>query len=160
MESILASIKKMLGIVSEYQAFDPELIIYINGAFMTLHQLAIGPEKPFRITGSSETWDQFVGPELEAVKTYVFMKVKLIFDPPENSSVQQSYQDQIKELEWRMNTIAEIEGASSGTGTDDRKSSCRRYVDEKLEGYMKTDDLAPIKETVIDTMFADGGTKG
>lgn len=110
MESILISIKKMLGITSEYQHFDPELIIYINSVFTTLAQLGVGSTTPFKITSSKETWNEFLPDgDLESVKTYVYLKVRLIFDPPTSSYVQQAYQDQIRELEWRMNVTAEID---------------------------------------------------
>ena len=110
MESILNSIKKMLGITEDYKAFDPELIIYINGVFTTLNQLAVGPETRYFIEDEGNTWDEFVYEgDLEDVKTYIYLKVRLIFDPPTNSYVQTSYQEMAKELEWRMNVMVEEE---------------------------------------------------
>ena len=109
MDSILTSIKKMLGIEENYPHFNDELVLFINSVFGILFQLGVGPkEKPFRITGSNETWDDFlVDDQIETVKSYVFAKVKLLFDPPSSSFVLNSYQDLIKEFEWRCNVDAE-----------------------------------------------------
>lgn len=112
MDSILTSIKKMLGIDKEYTHFDPELIIFINSAFGVLFQLGVGPtDEPFVITGEKEVWEDFIdgidGEQLETVKSYVYMKVKLLFDPPSSSFVLSSYQDLIKEFEWRCHVHAE-----------------------------------------------------
>lgn len=109
MDSILTSIKKMLGIDEEYEQFDPELIMFINSAFGILFQLGVGPtDAPFKIESSGESWDEFIQEDqIETVKSYVFMKVKLMFDPPSSSFVLSSYQDLIKEFEWRCNVDAE-----------------------------------------------------
>ena len=109
MDSILTSIKKMLGIEEDYQHFDPELIIFINAAFGVLFQLGVGPtDKPFTISDDGAEWDDFkVGDQIETVKSYVFAKVKLQFDPPSSSFVLSSYQDLIKEFEWRCMVDAE-----------------------------------------------------
>lgn len=110
MDSILTSIKKMLGIESSYDHFDPELIIFINSALGILFQLGVGDDKsaPFKITGKTEVWDDFISnDQIEAVKSYVFMKVKLLFDPPTSASVLSSYQELTKEFEWRCNVDSE-----------------------------------------------------
>jgi hypothetical protein len=109
MESILTSIKKLLGIAEEYTHFDSDIIMHINSVFMILNQLGVGPEKCFRITGSSEIWDDFILDEidLESVKSYIYLKVKLLFDPPLSSSVSDSMNRMISEFEWRMNVAAE-----------------------------------------------------
>ena len=112
-ESILLSIKKMLGLDKDYDVFDPELIIHINSVFGTLHQLGIGPEDQFRISGDSETWSEFDtdGEQVDEVKDYVYLRVRLLFDPPSSSFVLSSFQEQLKELEWRLNVKAdEIKG--------------------------------------------------
>lgn len=110
MESILTSVKKMLGITEEYTPFDPELIMFINSVFTTLKQLGVGPAEGYMIEDESNTWDEFVMEgDLEAVKSYVYLKVRLIFDPPMNSSVLSSFQEMTKELEWRMNVMVEEE---------------------------------------------------
>ena len=105
MDSILTSIKKLLGITEEYENFDQDIIMHINSVFMILNQLGVGPKSGFSINDKSSTWDEFV-PEssnLEAVKTYVHLKVKLMFDPPLSSTVIEAIKSQINELEWRLN---------------------------------------------------------
>jgi len=104
-DSILTSIKKLLGMTEDYISFDTDIIIHINSVFTTLKQLGVGPAKGFRITGKEETWDKFVSNDefLDSVKTYIYLKVKLVFDPPLNSKVTESFQQEIKELEWRLN---------------------------------------------------------
>ena len=112
-ESILLSVKKMLGLDKDYDVFDPELIIHINTVFGTLHQLGVGPEDQFRITGDSETWSEFdtEGEQVDEVKTYVYLRVRLLFDPPSSSFVLSSFKEQLQELEWRLNVKAdEIKG--------------------------------------------------
>lgn len=102
--SILTTIKKMLGLDKDYTAFDEEIKVHINSAFMYLNQLGVGPDTPYSITGESEQWLQFT-PDVEdtnALKTYMYLRVKLIFDPPNTSFVLKSIQDQITELEWRL----------------------------------------------------------
>lgn len=107
--SILLSVKKMLGPSADYDVFDPELIIYINSVFGTLHQLGVGPEEKFVITGDSELWSDFTteGEEIEEVKTYMYLRVRLLFDPPSSSFVLSSFKEQMKELEWRLQCKAE-----------------------------------------------------
>lgn len=107
--SILLSVKKMLGPSADYDVFDPELIIYINSVFGTLHQLGVGPEEKFVITGDSELWSDFTteGEEIEEIKSYMYLRVRLLFDPPSSSFVLSSFKEQIKELEWRLQCKAE-----------------------------------------------------
>lgn len=108
-ESILNTIKKMLGPDSAYEAFDTEIIIHINTALSTLAQLGVGPRKGFRITGPNELWGDFLGEDidLESVKTYIYCKVRMIFDPPSNSFVMKAMEDTCKELEWRLNVAVD-----------------------------------------------------
>lgn len=108
-DSILTSIKKLLGITEEYTNFDTDIIIHINSVFMILNQLGVGPSKCFRIEDKYTTWDEYIteDDDLDAVKTYVYLKVKLMFDPPLNSSLMDSFERQIKELEWRLNVEVE-----------------------------------------------------
>ena len=107
-DSILISIKKKLGVDAGYTHFDDDIIISINSAFMILNQLGVGPDCPFMITGPYEEWSDFIKEgSLEGVKDYVYMKVKLIFDPPSSSFVLDSYKKLIDEFEWRMNVMVE-----------------------------------------------------
>lgn len=108
-DSILNSIKKLLGIDVDYTAFDQDIIIHINSALMTLTQLGIGPVDGYSISNDVSTWPQFIGvyTDLNAVRTYVYLKVRLVFDPPATSFVIASIEKQIQELEWRLNVQAE-----------------------------------------------------
>lgn len=107
--SILTSIKKLLGIEADYTHFDQDIVMYINSAFSTLAQLGVGPTTGFRIEDDQADWNNFVGDrlDLELVKTYVYLKVRLIFDPPQNSFLVDSIKNQISEHEWRLNVQAE-----------------------------------------------------
>ena len=110
MESILTSIKKLLGPEEEYEEFDVDIIIHINSAFSTLHQLGVGPANAFKIQDASAVWEDFIPEDsenFEFVKTYIYLKVKKIFDPPLNASVLSAIEAEIKELEWRLNVEAE-----------------------------------------------------
>lgn len=108
-DSILVSIKKLLGITEEYDYFDADIIMHINMAFMVLYQLGVGPKTPFTIEDASATWSDFMGDstDLAGVKTYVFLKVKLVFDPPQSSAAMEAIKQSIAELEWRLNVTAD-----------------------------------------------------
>lgn len=107
-DSILVSIRELSGPDGAYDAFDTDLLVSINSAFMILNQLGVGPEEPFVVTGTEETWSDFMPTgKMEAVKTYVQMYVKLHFDPPDNSFKVNILDKQLKELEWRLNVMAE-----------------------------------------------------
>ncbi len=109
MESILTSIKKLLGITEEYEHFDADLIIDINSVLSTLTQIGVGPSEGFSITTKEETWEQFLphDPRLNFVKSYVHLKVRLLFDPPLSSAVMEAINRQISELEWRIHIAAD-----------------------------------------------------
>lgn len=109
MESILTSIKKLLGITEEYEHFDADIIMHINSVLMILTQLGVGPPEGFIIQDETSTWTDFVPDtmKIEAIKSYMYLKVKLLFDPPLSSAVMESYNRQISELEWRITSEAE-----------------------------------------------------
>lgn len=109
-ESILVSIKKMLGLDAEYDAFDQDVIININSALLPLQQLGVGI-KGFHVSGEANVWSDFIdyNYDLQAVKTYVYLRVRLVFDPPSSTAVMQMMQEQIRELEFRLNIEAERE---------------------------------------------------
>ena len=109
MESILTSIKKLLGIAEEYEHFDNDIIMHINSVFMILTQLGVGPSNGFSIEDDSATWDEFIleGQNVELVKSYIHLKVKLLFDPPLTSAVIEAMNKNIGEFEWRLNVAAE-----------------------------------------------------
>lgn len=102
-QSILKTIRKMIGPDENYEYFDTELIIHINAAFSRLCQIGVGPELPFKITGESECWTDFIADGYqEEVKQYIFLCVKNIFDPPASASVMNAYKEQIDKLEWLL----------------------------------------------------------
>lgn len=104
-ESILDTIKKMLGIPTTDTAFDQDILVHINTAFMILNQLGVGPVTVYSIEDATPTWVDFLTDSVmySAVKTYVFLKVRVLFDPPGTSFLLESYNKQIQELEWRLN---------------------------------------------------------
>lgn len=103
--SILTSVKKMLGIAEDYTHFDQDIIIHINSVFMILTQLGVGPSDGFFIEDEEMEWKDYNSDssELQAVKTYMYMKVRLMFDPPASSVVMECMKQMISELEWRLN---------------------------------------------------------
>lgn len=104
MESILDAIKTLLGIEEKDLNFDQEIIMHINSALMILTQLGVGPSTGFKIIGDTETWDSYLEDrnDLESVKSYIYLKVRLLFDPPQNSFLVESINKQIEEFEWRL----------------------------------------------------------
>ena len=109
MDSILTSIKKLLGIAEDYEHFDQDLIIHINSVLSVLTQLGVGPSEGFSIEDENATWNDFIPEDkrLSSIRSYVYMKVKLLFDPPLSSSVMESMNRMISEFEWRLNVAAE-----------------------------------------------------
>lgn len=105
MDSILTSIKLLLGISEDYECFDGILIAHINSVFSILTQLGVGPKSGFSITDKTAVWSDFIpeGSNLELVKSYIHHKVKLLFDPPLGSAVLESTNRLINEMEWRLN---------------------------------------------------------
>lgn len=115
MESILTSIKKLLGIAEEYEHFDPDIIMHINSVFMILNQLGVGPDDGFMIEGEDAEWQEYLDDKrlLESVKSYVYLKVRLLFDPPQSSAVIESMNRLINELEWRINVAVDPEESTT-----------------------------------------------
>lgn len=107
--SILNTIKKMSGLDSEVKHFDTDIIVGINSSLSTLCELGVGPNDGFVIYSDSETWDDLLGDRkyLHDVKTYVYLRTRLLFDPPTNSFLVSTIENQIKELEWRLNAKTE-----------------------------------------------------
>ena len=108
-ESILTSIKKLLGVPENYEQFDMDITIHINSVFMILNQLGVGPSDGFSITDKTALWSDFISDnkKLEAIKSYMYMKVRLMFDPPSSSAVMDCMNRTINEMEWRLNAEAE-----------------------------------------------------
>lgn len=108
-DSILNSTKKILGLEEDYTAFDADVMMHINSVFGILTQLGIGPAEGFVIEDDELTWDAFIGadPRLNSVKTYIYLRVRLLFDPPSTSYLISSMKEQVQELEWRLNVQRE-----------------------------------------------------
>lgn len=107
--SILDSVKKVCGISDDYDVFDQDLLIFINGVILELTQNGIGPEVGFTVTDKNSMWHDFIGdfPNPGAVATYISLKVKILFDPPSSSFVIDAYKKQLEELIWRLNIEAD-----------------------------------------------------
>jgi len=109
-DSILKTTKKILGLADDYDVFDLDVITHINSAFGTLNQLGIGPEAGFMIEDDAATWSDFIPDDdlrLNPVKTYVYLRVRRLFDPPTTSFHLEAQDQQIKELEWRLNVVVD-----------------------------------------------------
>ena len=109
MDSILTSIKKLLGIDASYDVFDPDIVMHINSIFMILNQLGVGPATPFTISNANAVWSDFMpdGERLELVKSYMALRVKALFDPSQNSSVAEAQKNAANEFEWRLMVAAD-----------------------------------------------------
>lgn len=109
MSSILTDTKKVLGITESYTAFDQDIIMHINSVFSTLNQLGLGPEEGFEINDDTAEWSDFIGDNrrLNSVKTYTYLRVRTLFDPPATSFLIAAYQKQLEEFEWRLSTVRE-----------------------------------------------------
>lgn len=128
-ESILNSVKKMLGITEDYTHFDPELIMYINGELMHLNQIGVG-SNIFIVTDQSDSWEDFLGTEIDKlplVKPFIAGRVKLIFDPPQSSSAQQALTEQMKEYEWRLNVAVDP--------TVEENAAIKKEADARIAKY-------------------------
>jgi hypothetical protein len=108
-DSILTSTKKVLGIDESYTAFDVDILMHINSVFVTLNQLGVGPAVGFAIEDETTTWDAFLGTDLRLnnVKSYIYLRVRMLFDPPATSYLIEAMKTQILELEYRMNYYRE-----------------------------------------------------
>ena len=108
-QSILKSTKKNLGIDPSYDAFDDQIIMHINSVFSTLQQLGVGPVGGYMIEDDTAVWDDFLAddPRYNSIKTYMYLRIRLIFDPPATSFAIAAMEKQAEELEWRMNVTRE-----------------------------------------------------
>lgn len=116
LESILTSIKKMLGITERYTVFDADILMHINSVFATLTQLGVGPSEGFFIEDDDAIWSDFIpeGSKLEFVKSYMYLKVRMLFDPPLTSAVLDSMNKMASEYEWRLQVAADPVGILKG----------------------------------------------
>lgn len=122
-ESILKTIKQLIGCPDDFEQFDLDLIVHINSAFATLTHLGVGPKEGYRITGADNAWSEFEddAQKLSLIKDYVYIKTRLLFDPPTSGSLMDSLKEQLKEMEWRLymlyDTISEDD--EKGKSDDD-----------------------------------------
>ena len=109
-DSILSSIKKMLGITPDYEQFDLDIKVHINTAFAALTQIGVGPKEGFRITGKDEVWTDYTERQIliDPIKDYIYSRVRLVFDPPTSSMVTEAVKETIRELEWRIQVSVEF----------------------------------------------------
>ena len=103
-ESILKTIKQLIGCPDDFEQFDSDLIVHINSAFATLTQLGVGPKEGYRITGVDNVWNEFEDDpqKLSLIKDYVYIKTRLLFDPPTTGSLMDSLKEELKEMKWRL----------------------------------------------------------
>lgn len=108
-DSILTSIKKVLNLAEDYTPFDQDVIMHINSVFSTLNELGVGPIDGFMIEDKEATWDAFFEGDLRLnnIKTYIYLRVRMLFDPPTTGYHTEAMKEQIKELEWRINVRRE-----------------------------------------------------
>lgn len=106
-ESILKTIKQLIGCPDDFEQFDLDLIVHINSAFATLTHLGVGPKEGYRITGVDNAWGEFEddAQKLSLIKDYVYIKTRLLFDPPTSGSLMDSLKEQLNEMEWRLYMI-------------------------------------------------------
>jgi hypothetical protein len=110
-ESILISTKKVLGVSEEYAEFDLDILTHINAAFGVLNQLGLGPDEGFYVEDENSLWEDYItkSSALSMIRTYVFLKVRFLFDPPTTSFLISAFEEQIKQHEWRINVFRESE---------------------------------------------------
>lgn len=163
-DSVLTSIKKLLGIAEEYEHFDADLIMHINSVFSILTQLGVGPSKGFMIEDKNATWKDFISDEYKyiLVKSYMHLKVKLLFDPPISSAVLECYKTQISEYEWRLNVAAENDDTDpdeperySGSYEVTPKAHQTQTLD--TSGKVLSDDLVIHEVPYYQTSNSSGG---
>lgn len=162
-ESILTSVKKVLGIPEEYEVFDLDLLMHINSAFARLNQLGVGPALTFQIEDKTSTWDEFLqgNNDLSPAKTYVSLKAKLIFDPPQTSFTQESIKQMIDQLEWTLNVAAETPGIHTPVSPIDVAAAVEDYLEDHpvvadeplLEEHLADTTPHPVYDDLVDGEF-------
>lgn len=162
MDSILTSIKKLLGIAEDYEHFDTDIIVHINSVFMVLNQIGVGPSEGFAIKDKNSKWSDFIPDahpvKLNAVQTYMYLRVRILFDPPVGT-VLEAMKQQSEELEWRLNVAAEStfrSTSSGGSGIDYEKLDNLPSINgEKLIGNYDEKDptVKPMKSSDVDDIW-------
>lgn len=119
-ESILSTIKKLLGVTDDYDYFDQDLLIHINSTLMSLSQIGVCPSQDFYTLDKDTTWSEYLGYDYQenidfgSIKSYIYLKVKLLFDPPQNSFTIEAINKMITEMEWRINIVSENQNGGDG----------------------------------------------
>lgn len=169
--SILNTIKKLIGLDKDYGAFDLDLIVAINSSFTILRQLGVGPTYEYSISGPDETWSDFFADakQISLAKSYIYLRSKLLFDPPASGSLLDAMKQQISEFEWRLIVQAETELDSddpSGSRFDHSKLINRDLPDQHpigaitgLETELDTIPRAMTQEELLDILNGEGGGK-
>lgn len=169
--SILNTIKKLIGLDKDYGAFDLDLIVAINSSFTILRQLGVGPTYEYSISGPDETWSDFFADakQISLAKSYIYLRSKLLFDPPASGSLLDAMKQQILEFEWRLTVQAETELDSddpSGSRFDHSKLINRDLPDQHpigaitgLETELDTIPRAMTQEELLDILNGEGGGK-
>lgn len=156
--SILKSTKKILGLADDYTPFDHDIITHINSVFMTLLDLGVGTSSGFMIEDDSAVWDDFVSGDtrINAVRTYMFLKVRMYFDPPQNSFAVDAMERQIDELEWRINVRQEatdyVDPGTSQFKIDGMANAIQisAGLDWYIEFLYKDPDEVPVTNVIMD----------
>lgn len=160
MNSILTSVKKLLGIAEECTDFDADVVMYVNSALFVLSQIGVGPVG-FTITGSEETWEQFSTDKLksEAVKAYLAVKVRLLgFDPPQSSSTMEAMKNAVAEMEWRLKEEFDEPLGTGATAAERIKEAVGLHVED---GKMQVEHIDETTgETVSDALATEKTGKG
>lgn len=135
--SILDSTKKILGLAEDYDAFDLDVTTHINSTFAQLAQLGVGPDDGFEITDNTQLWADFLGTNklINSVKTYVYLKVRMFFDPPTTSFDLNAKQEQIKELEWRLNVAVDKGMITPWPLLPDWQETLDEFIEDYLEAH-------------------------
>jgi len=143
-ESILISVKKLLGISEDYEYFDADILMDINSVLMILHQMGVGPDTPMMIEDASARWSDFFDDktDIQAVKTYIALKVRMMFDPPQSSAHANAINENIKELEWRLYSAESSKNFDPDEYDDysNSRSSCSRKSHNKSSKKCDYDD--------------------
>jgi hypothetical protein len=158
MDSILLWVEKSLGIAEDDHHFDPDIIAHINSAFKVLKQLGVGPAKGFAIMDETAVWSDFIedSVELAGVMSYMYAKVKLIFDPPLSATHKEALKETVNEFEWRLNLDAETDLAPKDVEIDYNKLSNKPSINgQPLVGNFDEQDpnVKHIESSDIDAIF-------
>ena len=119
-ESILSTVKKLLGVTEDYDYFDQDLLVHINSALMSLSQIGVRPSQDFYTLDKDTTWSEYLGYDYQenidfgSIKSYIYLKVRLLFDPPQNSFTIEAINKMITEMEWRINIVSENQNGGDG----------------------------------------------